>query len=153
MAARSIAKDSVLSSTFPVGAFLKGADPVYPEEGPAQKVFVSPFRLQVHEVTNSQFADFVAATGYLTEAERNGGSAQFNQSQTPEVFMSWWKLDPTATWKTPQGAGTDVDGPGALSGRSHNPQRRARLCGLGRGALAHRGGMGIRGEPGAFRLE
>ena len=94
----------------PGGGFVKGAAPVYPEEGPAEKVFVSPFRLQAHEVTNSQFADFVAATGYVTEAERNGGSAQFNESPTPQVFMSWWKLDPAATWRTPQGAGTDVDG-------------------------------------------
>ena len=39
----------------PGGGFVKGAEPVYPEEGPAQKVFVSPFRLQAHEVTNSQF--------------------------------------------------------------------------------------------------
>ncbi|MGF1511781.1 MAG: formylglycine-generating enzyme family protein [Myxococcota bacterium] len=94
----------------PGGGFVKGADAVYPEEGPARKVFVSPFRLQAHEVTNSQFADFVAATGYVTEAERNGGSARFTESQTPDVFMSWWKLDPTATWKTPRGAGTDLDG-------------------------------------------
>ena len=94
----------------PGGGFVKGADAVYPEEGPARKVFVSPFRLQAHEVTNSQFADFVAATGYVTEAERNGGSARFDASHAPEVFMSWWKLDPTATWRAPQGAGTDVDG-------------------------------------------
>ena len=94
----------------PGGGFVKGAQVVYPEEGPAKKVFVSPFQLQAHEVTNSQFADFVAATGYVTEAERNGGSAQFSESRTPEVVMSWWRLDPTATWRTPQGAGTDLHG-------------------------------------------
>ena len=42
---------------------MKGADATYPEEEPAHKVFVPPSRLQAHEVTNSQFANFVAATG------------------------------------------------------------------------------------------
>ncbi|MEL6362815.1 MAG: SUMF1/EgtB/PvdO family nonheme iron enzyme, partial [Pseudomonadota bacterium] len=94
----------------PGGGFVKGADPLYPEEGPPKKVFVSPFRLQTHEVTNSQFTEFVAATGYVTEAERNGGSAQFSESDTPEVFLSWWSLDTNATWRTPDGAGSDLTG-------------------------------------------
>ena len=94
----------------PGGGFIKGADPQYPEEGPPKKIFVSPFRLQAHEVTNSQFAEFVTATGYLTEAERNGGSAQFMKSATPENLLSWWKLDPGATWRTPQGPGSTVEG-------------------------------------------
>jgi sulfatase modifying factor 1 len=76
------------------GGFVMGVDPLYPEEGPPRRVLVSPFRLQAHEVTNSQFAAFVAETGYVTEAELNGGSAQFNDSDTPEVFQSWWSLDP-----------------------------------------------------------
>lgn len=94
----------------PGGGFVMGTDPVFPEEGPPRKVLVSPFRLQAHEVTNSQFARFVAETGYITEAERNGGSAQFSESQTPEVFMSWWSLDAEATWRTPEGSGSDLKG-------------------------------------------
>ena len=94
----------------PGGGFIKGADPQYPEEGPPKKIFVSPFRLQAHEVTNNQFAEFVTATGYVTEAERNGGSAQFMKSATPEDLLSWWKLDPGATWRTPQGAGSSLEG-------------------------------------------
>ncbi len=94
----------------PGGGFIQGAAPLYPHEGPPRKVFVSPFQLQVHEVTNSQFAAFVAATGYVTEAERNGGSAQFEGSDTPEVFLSWWSLNPSATWRTPEGEGSDLTG-------------------------------------------
>ena len=93
----------------PGGGFVIGANPQYPEEGPPQRVFVSPFRLLAHEVTNSQFADFVAATGYVTEAERNGGSAQFRDSATPEDFLSWWNIDRGATWRTPEGAGSTLD--------------------------------------------
>ncbi|MEO1452517.1 MAG: formylglycine-generating enzyme family protein [Pseudomonadota bacterium] len=94
----------------PGGGFVMGVDPLYPEEGPPRRVLVSPFRLQAHEVTNSQFAAFVADTGYVTEAETNGGSAQFNESETPEVFQSWWSLDRYATWRTPDGAGSDLMG-------------------------------------------
>ena len=94
----------------PGGGFIMGADPLYPEEGPPERVLVSPFRLQAHEVTNSQFAAFVADTGYVTEAEVNGGSAQFSESDTPEVFLSWWSLDEGAAWRTPDGAGSDLAG-------------------------------------------
>lgn len=94
----------------PGGGFLKGADPHYPEEGPPDYVFVSPFRLLAHEVTNSEFAAFVAATGYVTEAERTGGSARFQDTATSEVFLSWWRLDPGASWQTPRGAGSTLEG-------------------------------------------
>lgn len=96
--------------TIPGGGFVLGADPHYPEEGPARKVFVSPFLLQTHEVTNSQFSAFVAATGYVTEAEKNGGSALFQATNTPENLMSWWRLDPKASWKNPQGAHSSLSG-------------------------------------------
>ena len=94
----------------PGGGFIMGADPLYAEEGPPKRVFVSPFKLQIHEVTNRQFSAFVAETGYVTEAERNGGSALFVKSRTPENFMSWWRLAPSATWKTPRGEGSDLEG-------------------------------------------
>jgi formylglycine-generating enzyme required for sulfatase activity len=94
----------------PGGGFIQGAAPLYGEEGPPRKVFVSPFRLQAHEVTNSQFAAFAEATGYVTDAERNGGSARFRKSNTPEVFLSWWSLDAGSTWRTPQGAGSTLAG-------------------------------------------
>ncbi len=94
----------------PGGEFVLGADPLYAEEGPPQKVMVSPFRLQAHEVTNNQFNAFVAATGYVTDAERNGGSARFRKSETPEVLPTWWSMDSKATWRTPYGAGSTVVG-------------------------------------------
>jgi len=99
----------------PGGAFVMGAAPLYPEEGPPERVFVSPFRLLAHEVTNKQFARFVTETGYVTEAERAGGSAQFSDTDGPQSFLSWWSLDPDATWRTPDGAGSD------LTGRDHYP--------------------------------
>lgn len=94
------------------GGFIKGADGVYPEEGRPTKIFVSPFLIQVNEVTNDEFGAFVAATGYVTEAEKAGGSALFVKTKTPENPTSWWRLDRGATWRTPDGHGSTIEGRG-----------------------------------------
>jgi len=96
----------------PGGGFVKGADAIYPEEGRPTKLHVSPFLMQINEVTNDQFIHFVAETGYVTEAERNGGSAGFVQTDTPSDLLSWWKLDEGATWQSPSGAGSTLHGLG-----------------------------------------
>lgn len=94
------------------GRFTHGKDALYPEEGPPRQVFVSPFAIQIHEVTNDQFAAFVAATGYVTEAEQSGASARFDKSGSLDAWLSWWKLDQGATWRTPEGNGSDLQGKG-----------------------------------------
>lgn len=45
------------------------------EEKPAHKVKLSDFYMAKYEITVGQFAAFIAATGYQTEAERFGGSS------------------------------------------------------------------------------
>ena len=54
----------------PGGNFLMGSDHHYSEERPAHRVTVSPFWMDRATVTNTDFARFVAATGYVTVAER-----------------------------------------------------------------------------------
>lgn len=66
----------------------------------------SSFWIDRTEVTVAQFATFVAATGYVTEAERDGGGAvfappkslEFNQRPQP-----WWRYVEGATWRHPRG--------------------------------------------------
>lgn len=101
--------------TVPGGAFIKGASAYYPEEGKPAKVFVSPFLVQATEVTNEQFAEFVRSAQYITDAEKNGGSAQFISPDTSGNPESWWKLDFDATWKTPNGKNDE------WSGRANHP--------------------------------
>uniref|UniRef100_UPI0035948C3E SUMF1/EgtB/PvdO family nonheme iron enzyme n=1 Tax=Blastomonas sp. TaxID=1909299 RepID=UPI0035948C3E len=59
----------------PSGSFIKGADPIYPEEQPEIRLQVTGFAIQRHEVTNAQFARFVDATGYVTSAEHAAASS------------------------------------------------------------------------------
>lgn len=100
----------------PAGRFVKGADPRYPEEAPAITLHVEGFRIQAHEVTNDQFAAFVKATGHVTDAERSaseadGGSAVFVPPEHGKPGT--WRLVRGATWKTPEGPGSGIEGRGA----------------------------------------
>ncbi len=47
-----------------------GAGAQLPEEQPIRSLRISPFYLDRTEVSNDRFAAFVAATGYVTVAER-----------------------------------------------------------------------------------
>lgn len=61
-------------------------DGPHPEdgEGPVREVFVDPFALCAVTVTVAQYARFVAATGYVTQAERDGASFVFHACVDPE---------------------------------------------------------------------
>src|SRR5690349_5148688 len=54
----------------PAQTTILGSDAHYPEEAPAHEVSTAGFWIQRHQVTNSEFAQFVSATGYITVAER-----------------------------------------------------------------------------------
>ena len=61
---------------------------------------IGAFRMMRREVTNAQFARFVAETGYVTTPER---------SRRSNVWTDRWRLVPGAAWRTPQGAGSSID--------------------------------------------
>ena len=75
------------------------------------------FEVAAHAVTNVQFGDFVAATGFVSEAEQCNWSFVFHGSvpdsakrriprapaQTP-----WWLPVPRAYWAQPEGPGSTV---------------------------------------------
>lgn len=101
----------------PQGSFIKGASPLYAEETPSLRLQVNGFLIQNHEVTNAQFAAFVEATDYLTDAERGvlegragAGSAVFLTPNENADTASPWALMADASWKTPEGAGSSITG-------------------------------------------
>ncbi|WP_225154845.1 SUMF1/EgtB/PvdO family nonheme iron enzyme, partial [Bradyrhizobium sp. NBAIM08] len=87
------------------GTLLQGDDHHYPEEAPVRAVEVAAFALDVHPVTNGQFARFVAATGHVTAAEHDG-LAVFTPSDRPVDLAQpslWWRHDRDASWRCPRG--------------------------------------------------
>jgi formylglycine-generating enzyme len=117
----------------PGGVFTMGSDRHYPEEAPAHRVRVDGFRIAVHEVTNDEFGAFVAATGYVTVAERPldpadypgappenlvPGSLVFTPTPGPvdlRHLSQWWTWVPGASWQHPEGPGSH------LADRSRHP--------------------------------
>lgn len=101
------------------GTFTMGEAARYREEGPPRTVTVDGFWISATEVTNAQFAEFVKATGYRTEAERDPpqlagappemlepGSAVF-RIPTPDN-SNWWQWMPGADWQHPNGPGSSI---------------------------------------------
>lgn len=87
------------------GDFDFGSDRGYAEEGPTQRAHIDGFWIDRTEVTNAQFAAFVHATGYITEAEKQGGGAVFVAPQPDETAEpgSWWQFAKGASWHFPEG--------------------------------------------------
>ena len=95
------------------GAFTMGAARFYPEERPLRPATVQDFWLDETPVTNAAFARFVAATGHVTVAERDGVSAVFERPATPPAVLDpalWWHQVAGACWHRPLGPGSDLAG-------------------------------------------
>jgi len=112
----------------PGGTFLMGSDRHYLDERPAHKVTVSGFWIDETTVTNADYAAFVAATGYVTVAERPldpadypgadaamlaPGSLVFRMTDGPVDlgdYRNWWAWTPGACWRHPEGPDSDIAG-------------------------------------------
>jgi sulfatase modifying factor 1 len=109
------------------GEFLMGsADPMFADAQPVHRVRVKSFWIDATEVTNAQFARFVAATGYRTIAERPldprdypgvhasqlvPGSAVFSdpgRAVNLDAPLQWWRYVPGANWRHPEGRGSSI---------------------------------------------
>jgi formylglycine-generating enzyme len=122
----------------PAGRFKMGSEDFRPEEAPVREAAVESFWIDSHDVTNAQFAKFVAETGYVTVSERAPPLALNTPSVTPDadrpvglpgswVFVQpseirniddigqWWKFVAGANWRHPEGPGSD------LKGRQNHP--------------------------------
>jgi sulfatase modifying factor 1 len=112
----------------PGGTFLMGSNKHYPEEAPAHRVTVDGFLIDRYSVTNADFARFVAATGYVTFAERTPraedypgatsdllvpGSVVFQKPRqrvdTSNIY-NWWAYIAGANWRHPTGPQSSLEG-------------------------------------------
>jgi formylglycine-generating enzyme len=113
----------------PGGTFWMGCDDCdMPDTQPVHLVTVDGFWMDRTPVTNSQFAQFVKATAYLTIAERKpdpkdypgvdpsklvAGSAVFTPPPGDvalDDITQWWAYVAGASWKHPEGPGTTIAG-------------------------------------------
>jgi len=104
------------------GRFRMGSeDGIFPADGeaPVRAVTLSAFAISAHAVTNAQFAAFVAATGYRTDAERARSSFVFARFVAPDARDAvrgrvtgtpWWAEVEGASWRAPEGPGSSIDG-------------------------------------------
>src|SRR5262249_7295646 len=125
----------------PGGTFLMGANDKesFSNERPAHLVQVQGFWMDVHDVTNAEFASFVAATGYVTTAERPinweelkkelppgtpkpddsalaPGSLVFTPTAGPvplNDLSAWWRWMKGADLRHPEGPGSTISGRGS----------------------------------------
>jgi formylglycine-generating enzyme required for sulfatase activity len=112
----------------PAGTFRMGSDDFYPEERPVREVSVEGFWIDRHPVTVAEFRRFVKATGHVTWAEKTPNPEQYPDAATELLvpgslvfrkaagpidlrdYRNWWEWMPGATWRHPEGPGSDVGG-------------------------------------------
>jgi formylglycine-generating enzyme len=120
----------------PGGEFTMGSNDGPNTEQPAHQVLVTGFFLDEHEVTNEQFAQFIAATKYVTLAEKKPDWDEMKKTLEPNtpkppddklvpgalVFRKppervglederqWWEYVAGANWRQPEGPGSSIDG-------------------------------------------
>lgn len=85
------------------GEFVMGNEGAYTDELPLHTVQLRSFYLDAHEVTNAQFADFVNATAYVTQAERDGHCWAYFKGETD------WQYAAGTDWRHPQGPASSID--------------------------------------------
>src|SRR5215211_7545715 len=79
----------------PGGSFRMGSTQFYPEEAPVHTATVAAFAVERHPVTNAQFAEFVADTGYVTVAEQELDLTQFPGAAPQELVPGALVFRPT----------------------------------------------------------
>lgn len=112
----------------PGGTFWMGSDAHYPEEGSARLVSVDSFRIDEAPVTNREFARFIAATGYVTQAEiapdpalypgadpalLKPGSSLFSRPERPVGLgdpFAWWRFAIGVDWRHPWSPESGTEG-------------------------------------------
>ncbi|XP_072454723.1 formylglycine-generating enzyme isoform X3 [Notamacropus eugenii] len=104
----------------PAGVFTMGTDdPQIKQdgEGPARRVRINSFYMDLYEVSNAEFEKFVNSTGYVTEAEKFGDSFVFDSMLSDQVKKDihqavaaapWWLPVKGANWRHPEGPDSTI---------------------------------------------
>jgi sulfatase modifying factor 1 len=103
-----------------------GSTQFYPEEAPEHTATVDAFAVERHPVTNAQFGEFVADTGYVTVAEQPPDAALYPGAAPEDLvpgalvfrptsgpvdlrdWRQWWHWVPGANWRHPFGPDSGI---------------------------------------------
>ena len=96
--------DGMVQVYVPAGEFRMGSEAGYDDEKPVHTVYLDAYWIDQTEVTNAQFTQFVAATGYKTTAEQEGWGWAYNATAAE------WQQVSGAYWQRPQGPGSSLNG-------------------------------------------
>ena len=77
----------------PGGTFQMGSNDGDSDEKPPHSVTLGSFYMGKYEVTLRQFKEFIDASGYKTDAEKDGGSYVWNGSSWDKKAGVYWKHD------------------------------------------------------------
>jgi sulfatase modifying factor 1 len=94
-------RDSNLMVLIPGGSFTMGRDDGEPSEGPSHKTTMTPYYIDLHEVTNRQFDLFQKQAGKRTERTRAIAKRESdgNESEdSPVVMVTAREADEYAAW-------------------------------------------------------
>jgi len=95
----------------PAGAVVRSQGGQFqPEEEVVRDGATDAFTIDATEVTNAQFAAFVAATGYVTSAERAQADGRRAGGAVFDRATRMWGIDPEADWRHPLGHGSSIAG-------------------------------------------
>jgi formylglycine-generating enzyme required for sulfatase activity len=114
----------------PGGTFWMGDETTEDEDAPVHRVSITGFWMDKTEVTNAAFAKFVEATNYVTISERVPEKEKYPDAK-PEMLVpgsakfvpkvcddpkhcnpDWWEYQRGASWRHPDGPGSDLKGKG-----------------------------------------
>jgi len=87
----------------PGATFTMGTEDGHADEQPVHEVTLRRFLIDRHEVTNAEFAEFVEATGHVTQAEKDGYAWCFIRGESDFVALNG------ANWRHPQGPGSSIE--------------------------------------------
>lgn len=114
--------DDTDMSMIPAGEYVVGTNEPYfqmDRESPERTVWLDEFFIDKYEVSNGDFAAFVAETNYVTEAETFGDSFVFKGLLLDDVRRQyhdyrvasapwWYKINGTS-WRHPEGPRSSID--------------------------------------------
>lgn len=114
--------DDTDMALIPAAEYILGTnEPIFESDGesPERNVQLNAFLIDKYEVSNEDFANFVAATDYVTEAETFGDSFVLKTLLSDDVQKKlhdyrvasapWWYKVKDTNWKHPEGPDSTID--------------------------------------------